>query len=125
MNGICRRTGDNAVPSELDIHVILDNYATHKHARVKAWLARRPRWHTHFIPTYSSWLNQVERFFALITDKAIRRGSFGSVKQLVSKIDSFVASYNQKCRPFRWTATADSILEKLQRLCSRINGTAH
>ena len=119
------RAIDKAVPLDLDIHVILDNYATHKHARVKSWLARRPRWHTHFIPTYSSWLNQVERFFAMITDKAIRRGSFGSVKQLVSKIDRFVASYNQNCRPFRWTATADSILEKLQRLCSRINGTAY
>lgn len=117
------RTIDKAVPPELDIHVIVDNYATHKHTRVKAWLARRPRWHMHFIPTYSSWLNQVERFFALITDKAIRRGSFQSVKQLVQKIDHFVASYNQHCQPFQWTATADSILEKLQRLCSRIIGT--
>jgi putative transposase len=119
------RTIDDAVPSELDIHVIVDNYATHKHARVKAWLARRPRWHIHFIPTYSSWLNQVERFFSLITDKAIRRGSFASVKELIAKIDHFVASHNQDCKPFQWTATADSILEKLQRLCSRINGTGH
>jgi putative transposase len=119
------RAIDKAVPSELDIHVIVDNYATHKHARVKAWLARRPRWHMHFIPTYSSWLNQIERFFALITDKAIRRGSFESVTQLVQKIDHFVASYNQNCQPFQWTATADSILEKLQRLFSRINGTGH
>lgn len=119
------RAIDKAVPPELDIHVIVDNYATHKHARVKAWLARRPRWHMHFIPTYSSWLNQVERFFALITDKAIRRGSFQSVTELVQKIDHFVASYNQNCKPFQWTATADSILEKLQRLCSRIKGTGH
>jgi putative transposase len=79
----------------------------------------------HFTPTYSSWINQVERFFALITDKAIRRGSFTSVKQLVQKIDHFVDSYNDKCQPFQWTATADSILEKLHRLCSRISGTAH
>ena len=119
------RTIDKAMPPELDIHVIVDNYATHKHARVKAWLARRPRWHMHFIPTYSSWLNQVERFFALITDKAIRRGSFQSVTELVQKIDHFVASYNRNCKPFQWTATADSILEKLQRLCSRIKGTGH
>jgi len=119
------RTIDEAVPPELDIHMIVDNYATHKHARVKAWLARRPRWHVHFIPTYSSWLNQVERFFSLITGKAIRRGSFASVKELVAKIDHFVASHNQDCKPFQWTATADSILEKLQRLCSRINGTGH
>jgi len=79
----------------------------------------------HFIPTYSSWLNQVERFFGLITDKAIRRGSFSSVKDLINKIDHFVASYNTNCKPFTWTASADSILEKLNRLCSRISGTAH
>ncbi len=78
----------------------------------------------HFIPTYSSWLNQVERFFGLITDKAIRRGSFSSVKDLIKKIDHFVASYNSNCKPFAWTATADSVLEKLHRLCSRISGTA-
>jgi putative transposase len=92
---------------------------------VRAWLATRPRWNMHFIPTYSSWLNQVERFFGLITDKTIRRGSFSSVKDLVAKIDHFVASYNKSCKPFAWTATADSILEKLHRLCSRISGTAH
>lgn len=116
---------DKAVPAEFAIHCIADNYASHKHPKVKAWLAARPRWHMHFIPTYSSWLNQVERFFGLITDKAIRRGSFTSVKQLVAKIDQFVEHYNQNCKPFTWTATADSILEKIQRLCSRISGTAH
>lgn len=116
---------DQSVPPQLDVHCIVDNYATHSHPKVKAWLAARPRWHMHFTPTYSSWINQVERFFALITDKAIRRGSFTSVKQLVQKIDHFVDSYNDKCQPFRWTATADSILEKLHRLCSRISGTAH
>jgi putative transposase len=116
---------DNAVPSELDVHCIVDNYATHSHPKVKAWLAARPRWHMHFIPTYSSWLNQVERFFGLITDKAIRRGSFRSVRQLVKRIDHFVQNYNTKCQPFRWTATAESILAKLERLCSRISGTPH
>ena len=116
---------DKAVPAELDIHCIVDNYATHSHPKVKAWLAEKPRWHMHFTPTYSSWLNQVERFFALITDKAIRRGSFASVKELIAKIDHFVSHHNQTCQPFRWTATADSILEKLHRLCSRISGTAH
>jgi putative transposase len=119
------RAIDKAVPVDLDIHVILDNYATHKHPKVKAWLAARPRWHFHFVPTYSSWLNLVERFFAHITDKAIRRGSFHSVRDLVTKIDHFVTHYNQTCKPFVWTATADSILAKLQRLCSRINGTEH
>jgi putative transposase len=119
------RSIDASVPARLDIHVIIDNYSAHKHPRVKAWLARRPRWHIHFIPTYSSWLNQVERFFALITDKAIRRGSFSSVKDLVTKVDHFVTQYNSTCQPFTWTATADSILAKLERLTSRINGTAH
>jgi putative transposase len=91
---------DRAVPGELDIHCIADNYATHKHPKIRAWLAARPRWQIHFIPTYSSWLNQVERFFALITGKAIRRGSFTSVKQLIQRIDQFVASYNTNCKPF-------------------------
>lgn len=116
---------ERAVPADLDVHLILDNYGTHKHAKVKAWLAARPRWQVHFVPTYSSWLNMVERFFALITDKAIRRGSFASVRELIRKIDHFVSHYNQSCRPFVWTATADSILAKLRRLCERISGTAH
>jgi putative transposase len=119
------RAIDQAVPPELAIHAIVDNYSTHKHPKVKAWLAARPRWHLHFIPTYSSWLNLVERFFALITDKAIRRGSFRSVRQLIAKIDHFVSHHNQNCKPFVWTATADSILAKIQRICQRISGTRH
>jgi putative transposase len=114
---------DSSVPQELDIHMVVDNYATHKHPKVKAWMAARPRWHVHFIPTYSSWLNQVERFFAIITDKAIRRSSFKSVRELVRKIDTFVQHYNRTSKPFAWTATADSILAKLQRMCERITGT--
>ena len=113
------------VPEHLDVHLICDNYGTHKHARVKAWLARRPRFHLHFTPTYSSWLNQVERWFALITNQAIRRGSFDSVADLKRKIDTFVKHYNQHPTPFRWTATAESILGKLERLCKVINGTQH
>jgi putative transposase len=116
---------EKVTPAALDIHCIADNYATRNHPKIKAWLAARPRWHMHFIPTYSSWLNQVERFFSLITDKAIRRGSFTSVRQLVQRIDHFVSAYNANCQPFTWTATADAILEKLQRLCSRISGTGH
>ena len=116
---------DKAVPAQLNIHCIVDNYGTHKHPKVKAWLAARPRWNLHFIPTYSSWLNQVERFFSTITQRAIRRGSFTSVKELVHKIDHFVAHYNESCKPFIWTATADSIIAKLQRLCERISGTPH
>ena len=119
------RSIDKAVPAELDVHCIADNYASHKHPKVRAWLPERPRWHMHFVPTYSSWLNQVERFFAIITNRAIRRGSFGSVKELTERIDRFVKAYNTSCRPFIWTASADSILEKLARLCGRINGAGH
>jgi len=116
---------EQAVPDHLDVHLIVDNYATHKHAKVKLWLAQRPRFHIHYTPTYTSWLNQIERWFGLITQQAIRRGSFRSVKDLIAKIDHFVQQYNRNCRPFAWTATADSILQKLARLCSQISGTAH
>jgi putative transposase len=119
------RLCDKNVPAELGVYVILDNYATHKHAKVKAWLADHPRFHLHFTPTYSSWLNQVERWFALITERAIRRGSFSSVKELVAKIDSFVAAWNSNAVPFAWHATADSIFAKLARLCERMSGTGH
>lgn len=116
---------DQAVPEGLDIPLIVDNYATHKHAKVRLWLAQRPRLQIHYTPTYSSWLNQVERWFGLITQQAIRRGSFRSVKHLIARIDHFVQRYNSTCQPFAWTATANSILQKLARLCSRITGTAH
>lgn len=116
---------DANVPQDLDIHLIVDNYATHKHAKVKAWLAKRPRYHIHYTPTYASWLNQVERWFGIITQQAIRRGSFSSVKQLIKKIEHFVEHYNTNASPFAWTATAESILAKVQRLCSYISGTAH
>jgi len=113
------------VPADLDIHLVLDNYATHKHDQVRLWLAQRPRFHVHYTPTYASWLNQVEIWFNLITQKAIRRGSFTSTKQLIEKIKQFVASYNPQAQPFAWVASADSIFEKLRRLCQRISGTQH
>ncbi len=113
------------VPERLDVHLIVDNYATHKHPKVKAWLARRPRFHLHFTPTYSSWLNQVERWFGIITQRAIRRGSFASVSDLRQRIEKFVDHWNQHPKPFSWTATADSILEKLTRLSKAISGTRH
>ena len=116
---------DNNVPEDLDIHLVVDNYATHKHAKVRAWLARRPRYHVHYTPTYASWLNQVERWFGIITQQAIRRGSFSSVPQLRRRIDEFVDNYNKNCRPFAWTATADSILAKVERIGLFISGTAH
>jgi putative transposase len=113
------------VPSQLDVHIIMDNYTTHKHAKVRSWLASRPRYHIHFTPTYSSWLNQVETWFGIITRKTIRRGSFRSTKQLAEKIDQFVKNYNRDSKPFIWTATAESIFEKLERLCKNISVTKH
>jgi putative transposase len=113
------------VPDQLDVHIVVDNYATHKHPRVKRWLAARPRFHVHFTPTYASWLNQVEIWFNRITQQAIRRGTFRSVKELIAKIDAYVRASNAHASPFVWTATADSIFAKLQRLCESISGTAH
>ena len=103
----------------------MDNYATHKHPKVSLWFARHPRFQVHFTPTYSSWLNQVETWFGIITRKAIRRGSFTTVKQLVEAIDAFVKAYNENSHPFAWTASADSIYQKLARLCKLISGTEH
>ncbi len=114
---------DANVPEDLALHLIVDNYATHKHAKVRAWLAARPRYHVHYTPTYASWMNQVEIWFNLITQRVIRRGTFRSVKDLVEKIEAFVQQYNAKATPFRWVATADSIFEKLGRLCKCISGT--
>ena len=116
---------DTNRPQHLDVHLIIDNYCTHKHAKVRRWLAAHPRYHVHFTPTYASWLNQVEIWFNIITQRAIRRGTFSSVRELRTKIDSFVQHYNAGCAPFVWVATADSILEKLKRLCERISGTSH
>jgi putative transposase len=116
---------DANVPPKLDIHLVVDNYATHKHPKVKRWLAARPRYHVHYTPTYASWLNQVEIWFNLITQKAIRRGTFKSVKELTSKIDQFVEHYNKNTQPFLWVATAESILEKINRLCQLISETEH
>ena len=122
--GFLRRIDAN-VPADLDVHLTVDNYVTHKHARVKAWLAKRPRYHVHYTPTYASWINQVERWFGIITEQAIRRGSFRSVPDLVRSINRFVEQYNAKASPFVWTATAQSILAKVERLASYISGTSH
>jgi len=116
---------DANVPPDLDVHLIIDNYSTHKHAKVRAWLAQRPRYHVHFTPTYTSWLNQVERWFGVITQRAIRRGSFQKVHDLIARIDTFVEHYNVTATPFAWTATADSIRAKLERLAKVICGAPH
>jgi putative transposase len=119
------KTLDANVPKSLDVHLVVDNYATHKHPSVKRWLSMHPRFHVHYTPTSASWLNQVEIWFNLITQRAIRRGTFSSVKELVAKIDRYVQLYNKHPHPFIWTATADSILAKLERLCKTISGTGH
>ena len=114
-----------SVPKKLDVHLVVDNYATHKHESVRRWIAARPRFHIHYTPTYSSWLNQVEIWFNIITQRAIRRGTFRSVRDLTRKIEVFVKHYNRKSQPFAWTATSDSIFDKLERLSKAIAGTRH
>ena len=109
------KTIDREVPRGLKVHLILDNYATHNHPNVKAWLARHPRFVLHFTPTSSSWLNMVEIFFGQLTDKAIRRGIFHSVPDLIDAIESYLAAHNQNPEPFTWTATTDQILDKVRR----------
>ncbi|TLP90296.1 IS630 family transposase [Nesterenkonia salmonea] len=108
-------TIDREVPAGLEVHLILDNYATHKHAEVKKWLDKHPRFHFHFTPTSSSWLNLVERWFRELTDKALRRGAFHSVPDLIAAIEDYLDAHNDEPKPLVWTATADSILEKVAR----------
>ena len=116
---------DREVPAALDIHLIADNYAIHRHAKVWAWLAKRPRFHVHFTPTYSSWINQVERWFGLISQRAIERGSFTSVTDLAHCIHAFTREYNQNANPFAWIATAQAIIDKIERSSTRISDSPH
>jgi transposase len=104
---------DESVETGLEIHLILDNYGTHKHPEVKKWLAARPRYHVHFTPTSSSWLNQIERWFAEITRKRIRRGTFHSVRDLIRTINDYIRHYNKNPRPFQWVASASRIIRKV------------
>jgi transposase len=108
-------TIDKSTDPELDLHLIVDNYATHKHPKVKRWVARHPRFHMHFIPTSSSWLNLVERWFRDLTDKRIRRGVFRSVPELIQAIEDYVEHHNDNAKGFVWTAKADQILDKVRR----------
>ena len=114
---------DEQTDPALDLHLIVDNYSTHKHAKVKAWLKKHPRFHVHFIPTSSSWLNLVERWFREITDKRIRRGTFRSVEQLVAAIQEFIEQHNCSAEPYMWTAKADEILDKVARARETLNKT--
>jgi transposase len=107
-------------PADLDVHLILDNYGTHKTSMIRKWLLKRPRFHVHFTPTYGSWLNLVERWFAELTNKRIRRGAFRSVKELQSAIAEFIEVHNENPKPFVWTRTADQILDSMARYASRM-----
>ena len=111
---------DRNVPDGLDIHIVMDNYATHKTAAVKAWLARRAHWHVHFTPTSASWINQVERWFAELTRKQLQRGVHRSTRQLEADIRAFIDTHNQDPKPFRWTKSADDILAAVKRFCLRV-----
>lgn len=116
---------EGEVPAELDIHLVMDNYATHKTSKVAAWFKKHPRYHLHFTPTSASWLNQVERWFAKITEQRIRRSAFRCVKDLEKAIEDYIAANNAHPKPFVWTATADIILGKIKSVCERINQSEH
>jgi transposase len=118
-------TIDKTVPAESDIHLICDNYGTHKTPAIRAWLAKHPRFHLHFTPTGSSWINQVERWFGFLTDQKIRRGAHKSVRALEADIRAWITDWNQNPKPFIWTKTAEEILESLARYCQRISGAGH
>jgi transposase len=116
---------DKAVAADLDVHLICDNYGTHKHPTIRAWLETHPRFHMHFTPTYSSWLNQVERWFGLLTDQKLRRGVHKSLRALENDIRDWIRTWNDNPRPFTWTKTADEILERLASYLDRIPGAGH
>ncbi len=111
---------DRKTPKDVDLHIVLDNYGTHKHGDVTAWLGEHPRFHFHFVPTSSSWLNLVERFFGLITQKRIRRGTFDSVAELKAAIKEFIRLHNRDGKPLKWTKSAEEILEKVNR-CRKVH----
>ena len=118
-------TIDATVPGDLDVHLVLDNYGTHKTATIRRWLAKRPRYHLHFTPTGASWMNLVERWFALLTDKQLRRGVHRSTDELIAAIKHYMAVSNENPKPFVWTKTADDILESVARFCRRTSGSGH
>lgn len=116
---------DEAVPQSLDVHLILDNYGTHKTPKIHKWLVKRPRFHLHFTPTGSSWINMVERWFGLLTEKQIRRGVFRSTRELEHTIRTYIANYNEQPKPFIWTKSADDILASVARFCKRTLESPH
>ena len=118
-------TVEAAVPAALDVHLILDNYGTHKTPRIRRWLARHPRYHVHFTPTGASWINLVERWVAALTEKQLRRGVHRSTQELETAIARYIAVANERPRPFVWTKTADEILASVARFCHRISNSGH
>ena len=116
---------DAAVPKDLDLHLVLDNYATHKTPAIHQWLLKHPRFHLHFTPTSSSWLNLVERWFAELTNRKLRRSAHRSVTELETDIRKWINEWNKDPKPFVWTKTADEILETLAAYCERINDSGH
>lgn len=116
---------DSVVPKDLEVHMILDNYGTHKTDSVKNWLLRHPRFHCHYTPTYSSWINLVERFFAMLTEHQLRRGTHRSVPALEKAIREYLDIHNEEPKPFRWTKSADEIIESVNSVIKRINQTVH
>jgi transposase len=110
---------DAQVPDGLDIHIVMDNYATHKTAAIRTWLARRPHYHVHFTPTSASWINQVERWFAELTRKQLRRGVHTSTSQLEADIRTFIERHNENPKPYKWTKSADDILASVKRFCQK------
>jgi transposase len=116
---------DSEVPADLEIHLVCDNYGTHKTPAIRKWLAAHPRFHMHFTPTYSSWINQVERWFAYITDQLIRRGDHRSVQALEADIRAWVKAWNDDPKPLIWIKTAEQILTSIGRLMQRVTGAEH
>jgi len=114
-----------AVPAQCQAHLILDNYGTHKAPRIRRWLAQHPRFHLHFTPTGASWINLVERWFAMLTEKQIRRGVHRSTRELEAAIVDYIQVHNQRPKPFVWTKTADEILASVAQFCQRISNSGH
>lgn len=119
------RTIETSVPEDMDVHLVMDNYGTHKTPSVKNWFARHPRFHVHFTPTSASWINQVERWFATLTEKQIRRGTHRSTRELERAIRDYLQNYNAAPKPFVWTKSADAILASIERFCMRISDSRH
>jgi transposase len=118
-------TVDATVPKNLDVHLVLDNYGTHKTPAIRRWLVRHPRYHVHFTPTSASWMNLVERWFATLTEKQLRRGTHRSTAELEAALRRYLSVHNQVAKPFVWTKTADAILESVARFCKRTSDSGH